>query len=34
LRSVGVLKPVEVLECGETDRLWRVVLLIGSGMPI
>jgi transcriptional regulator with XRE-family HTH domain len=28
------LKPVEVLERGETDRLWRVVLLIGSGMPI
>ena len=27
------LKPVEVLERGETDRLWRVVLLIGSGMP-
>ena len=27
------LKPVEVLERGETDRLWRTVLLIGSGMP-
>jgi DNA-binding transcriptional regulator YiaG len=28
------LKPVEVLERGEMDRLWRVVLLIGSGMPV
>jgi DNA-binding transcriptional regulator YiaG len=27
------LKPVEILERGEADRLWRVVLLIGSGMP-
>lgn len=27
------LKPVEVLERGEADRLWRVALLIGSGMP-
>jgi hypothetical protein len=26
-------KPVEVLERGETDRLWRAVFLIGSGMP-
>jgi len=32
--GLGGLKPVEVLERGETDRLWRVVLLIGSGMPI
>jgi DNA-binding transcriptional regulator YiaG len=31
--GLGGLKPVEVLERGETDRLWRVVLLIGSGMP-
>ncbi len=28
------LKPVEVLERGEADRLWRVALLIGSGMPM
>jgi DNA-binding transcriptional regulator YiaG len=27
------LKPAEVLERGETDRLWSSVLLIGSGMP-
>ncbi len=27
------LKPVEVLERGEVDRLWRTVFLIGSGMP-
>ena len=32
--GLGGLKPVEVLERGEVDRLWRVVLLIGSGMPI
>jgi len=31
--GLGGLKPVEVLERGEVDRLWRVVLLIGSGMP-
>ena len=32
--GLGGLKPVEVLERGEADRLWRVVLLIGSGMPV
>jgi len=32
--GLGGLKPVEVLERGETDRLWRVALPIGSGMPI
>ncbi len=32
--GLGGVKPVEVLERGETDRLWRVVPLIGSGMPI
>jgi hypothetical protein len=31
--GLGGLKPVEVLERGESDRLWRVALLIGSGMP-
>jgi hypothetical protein len=31
--GLGGLKPVEVLERGESDRLWRAVLLIGSGMP-
>jgi DNA-binding transcriptional regulator YiaG len=31
--GLGGLKPVEILERGETDRLWRTVLLIGSGMP-
>src|SRR4051794_22833501 len=31
--GLGGLKPVEVLERGETDRLWRVALLIDSGMP-
>ena len=31
--GLGGLKPMEVLERGESDRLWRVVLMIGSGMP-
>jgi hypothetical protein len=31
--GLGGLKPVEILERGETDRLWRVVLMIGSGRP-
>jgi hypothetical protein len=31
--GLGGLKPVEVLERGEADRLWRVALMIGSGMP-
>ena len=31
--GLGGLKPVDVLERGETDRLWRSTLLIGSGMP-
>jgi DNA-binding transcriptional regulator YiaG len=32
--GLGGLKPVEVLERGEADRLWRVALMIGSGMQI
>lgn len=32
--GLGGLKPVEVLERGEADRLWRMALMIGSGMPI
>ena len=31
--GLGGVKPVEILERGELDRLWRTVLLIGSGMP-
>jgi hypothetical protein len=31
--ELGSLKPVEVLERGEVDRLWRMVYLMGSGMP-
>jgi hypothetical protein len=30
--GLGGLKPVEVLERGEADRLWRVALMIGSGL--
>jgi DNA-binding transcriptional regulator YiaG len=29
--AFGGLKPVEVLERGEADRLWRMVYLLGSG---
>lgn len=28
------LSPVETLERGENDRLWRSVFLLGSGLPI
>jgi len=31
--ELGNLKPVEILERGELDRLWRLVFLLGSGMP-
>jgi transcriptional regulator with XRE-family HTH domain len=31
--GLGGLKPVEALERGEADRLWRAAHLIGSGMP-
>ena len=27
----GNLKPLEVLERGETDRLWRMIYFVGSG---
>jgi DNA-binding XRE family transcriptional regulator len=29
--AFGGLKPVEVMERGETDRLWRMVYFMGSG---
>ena len=29
--AFGGLKPVEVMERGETDRLWRVIYFLGSG---
>ena len=28
------LKPIEVIERGEIDRLWSLVYLVGSGEPI
>jgi DNA-binding transcriptional regulator YiaG len=31
--GLGGARPVEILERGESDRLWRTVHLIGSGMP-
>ena len=31
--AFGGLKPLEVIERGEVDRLWRMVHEIGSGMP-
>ena len=31
--AFGGLKPVEVVERGETDRLWRMVFELESGVP-
>jgi DNA-binding transcriptional regulator YiaG len=33
-RAFGGLKPIEVVERGEIDRLWEMVFRIESGMPI
>jgi hypothetical protein len=30
--AFGDLKPVEVMERGETDRLWRMIYFLGSGV--
>lgn len=30
--SLAGLKPVEVMERGETDRLWRMIFFLGSGV--
>jgi DNA-binding XRE family transcriptional regulator len=32
--GLGGLAPVEAMERGENDRLWRSVFLLGSGIPI
>jgi hypothetical protein len=32
--GLGGLAPVEAMERGENDRLWRTVFLLGSGIPI
>jgi DNA-binding XRE family transcriptional regulator len=32
--GMGGISPVEALERGENDRLWRSVFLLGSGLPI
>jgi DNA-binding XRE family transcriptional regulator len=32
--GLGGISPVEALERGESDRLWRVVFLLGSGLPL
>lgn len=32
--ALGSISPVEALERGENDRLWRTVFFLGSGMPI
>ena len=32
--GLGGISPVEALERGESDRLWRAVFLLGSGLPI
>jgi DNA-binding transcriptional regulator YiaG len=32
--GLGGISPVEALERGESDRLWRAVFLLGSGLPL
>jgi hypothetical protein len=27
------LKPLEVIECGQTGRIWRMIFYLESGMP-
>ena len=31
--AFGGLKPIEVVERGEIDRIWRMVYVLESGMP-
>jgi hypothetical protein len=31
VEGLANLKPVEVMERGETDRLWRMLFFLGSG---
>ena len=32
--GLGGLKPVEVIERGESDRLWEMIFQVGSGEPL
>lgn len=32
--AFGNLKPIEVIERGETDRIWEMIFRLQSGMPI
>ncbi len=32
-RALDGLKPIEVVERGETDRLWRMIFFMESGVP-
>ena len=32
-KAFGKLKPIEVMERGEVDRLWRMIYLLESGAP-
>lgn len=32
-KVLGGLKPIEVVERGEVDRIWQMVFELGSGMP-
>lgn len=32
-QAFGGLKPLEVIERGETDRIWRMIYLLESGVP-
>jgi hypothetical protein len=27
------LKPLEVIECGEVDRIWQMIIILRSGVP-
>jgi len=34
VEGLGGMSPVQALEHGETDRMWRAVFLLGSGLPL
>jgi transcriptional regulator with XRE-family HTH domain len=33
-KAFGKLKPIEVIERGETDRIWRMIYFLQSGVPV
>ncbi len=32
--SLDGFKPLELIERGETDRIWRIIYVLGSGVPV